>query len=285
MRTVNGRRTNTWSILRTLSVHALLLCGVVYAIAPVLWGVSTSIKAQTEIFAFPPRWIPHHPTVANYVEVLTGSRFPRYLRNTVIVGFAAAALSLVLASHAAYAASRFRLRGIRRLMSSMWVGVMIPGVSTIVPLYVLAVRTGLYNTLLALIIVHATYQVPTLVWLLRGFVSSVPPEIEEAAYIDGCGVFGAFYRITLRLLAPGLAAGAILTMVSVWNDFLWAYSLSLGDAARLVQVGVYFFVTEAGIQWGPLMAASVAALIPVVIAFALLQRAFVQGLTSGAVLG
>jgi ABC-type glycerol-3-phosphate transport system permease component len=280
-----GKKPTALAIIKTVFMYSFLVFGVVYAVGPLMWGISTSLKTRVEIYAFPPRWIPHHPTFGNYIEVLARSRYPIYLRNTALVGVAAAALSLLLASHAAYAVNRFRPKGAGVFLSLMWMTVMIPGVSTIVPLYVLAVRTGLYNTLLALILVHSAYQVPTLVWLLRGFVGSVPREVEEAAYLDGCGILSAFYRITLRLLAPGLAAGAILTLVSVWNDFLWAYTLSLDDAARLVQVGVYFFVTEAGIQWGPLMAAAMGALIPVVVAFALVQRAFVEGLTSGAVVG
>jgi ABC-type glycerol-3-phosphate transport system permease component len=136
-----------------------------------------------------------------------------------------------------------------------------------------------------LVLVYSAWLVPTLIWLLRGFVAGVPNELEEAARVDGCSRLGAFYRVTLPLLRPGLLAGAVLVFIHIWNEFLVGYSLVLGDEHRLLQVGVYFFITENGIAWGPLTAAATASIVPVVVAYALLQRSFIQGLASGAVKG
>jgi ABC-type glycerol-3-phosphate transport system permease component len=190
-----------------------------------------------------------------------------------------------LAVHAAYAVSRFRFRWKNALLFIIWSTVMIPGVSIIVPLYLLAVDLKVYDTLFVVVIAYSAWLVPTLIWLLRGFIDTVPYELEESALVDGCSRLKAFYVVVLPLLRPGLAAASVLVFVTIWNDFLLAFSLTLKDENRLLQVGLYSFVTELGIEWGPLMAATIGSTIPVVLAFALLQRQFIQGLTGGAVKG
>ena len=140
-------------------------------------------------------------------------------------------------------------------------------------------------TLWVLILVYSAWAVPTLVWLLRGFINNIPVELEESALIDGCTPLRAFYRITLPLTRSGLVAGAVLVFVLIWNEFLIGYSLVLSDAHRIIQVGVYFFVSEVGIQWDGLMAAAMAAIVPIIVAYAFMQKAFIQGLTAGAVKG
>jgi ABC-type glycerol-3-phosphate transport system permease component len=158
-------------------------------------------------------------------------------------------------------------------------------VSIIVPLYLVTVDVGIYDTLFALILVYSAWLVPTLTWLLRGFVASVPVEIEEAARMDGCSTLGAFYRVCLPLTWPGLIAGSILVFVMIWNEFLIGYSLTLSDDNRLIQVGIYYFITDIGVQYGPLMASAILSVLPVLFIYAVLQRHFISGLTAGAVRG
>jgi len=268
-----------------IAIHLILICGVLYATLPGLWGLSTSLKSPTDVSAYPPRWIPQSLYLGNYDAAFIGSKFSRYVWNSIVVTAGVTVVSLLFASHAAYAASRYQFRGRTALLLIMLATSMIPAVATIVPLYLLSVQVGLYDTNWALIIVYSAWLIPALVWLLKGFVDGVPREVEEAALIDGCSLTGTFYRIDLPLMAPGLAAGAVLAFATVWNDFLWAFSLTLSDSHRLVQVGLYFFITEAEIQWGPLMAATIGALLPIVLAFALMQRAFIRGLTGGSVVG
>jgi len=186
---------------------------------------------------------------------------------------------------AAWATVRFHFRGREVLLLVMWSTIMVPGIAVVVPLYGLAVDVGLYDTLWAPALVFSAWLVPTLVWLLRGFIAAVPAELEESAQIDGCTPLGAFVRVTVPLLWPGLVAAAILVFVMIWNDFLIGYSLTLSDENRLVQVGIYAFMTETGVEYGPLCAAAIASIIPIVVLYALLQRYFIQGLTGGAVKG
>jgi ABC-type glycerol-3-phosphate transport system permease component len=171
------------------------------------------------------------------------------------------------------------------MLFSIWATTMIPGVSILVPLYLVAVETGLYDTYFVLVLVYSAWAVPTLVWLMRGFVSAIPVELEEAARVDGCSTLGAFYRVTLPLLPPGMLAGGIMVFLMIWNEFLIGYSLVISNNHRIIQAGLYSFVTEAGIEWGPLMAAVTCSLLPVALFYAVLQRYFVQGLTGGSLKG
>lgn len=270
---------------KNVAIHAVLIGGAIYALLPLLWGLSTSFKLPQEVSAFPPRWIPETIYLGNYVKSFVTNDLFLNLWNSIKVVGLTMVVSLILASHAAYAAARFATRTMQVLLFLIWATIMIPGVSTIVPLYLLSVDVGLYDTLAVLVLVYSAWLVPTLVWLLKGFVESVPVDLEEAALIDGCSRISAFYRVTLPLMRPGLGAGAVLVFVLVWNDFLLAYALTLSAGNRLLQTGLYFFVTEVGIEWGPLMAATMGALLPAILAFALLQKAFIQGITAGSVKG
>jgi ABC-type glycerol-3-phosphate transport system permease component len=262
-----------------------LVAGSIFALLPVLWGLSTSLKPVAEVSVYPARWIPQTLTGANWDQAVFSGKFGEYFVNTVLVVASSLMLSLTLAAHTAHATARHDFAGKKLILNLMWATVMIPGVAIIVPLYSLSVDAGIYDTLVVLVLVYSAWLVPTLIWLLRGFVVNIPNELEEAARIDGCSRIGAFYRITLPLLRPGLVAGGMLVFIHIWSEFLIGYSLVLSDENRLLQVGVYFFVTENGIAWGPLMAAGMASIVPVILAYAFLQRSFIQGLTGGAVKG
>lgn len=264
-------------------IYAVLVIGCVFAMFPIFWALSTSFKDISEATAFPPTWIPHQPTLVNYQSVLFSDRYLHYLGNTLLIGAGAVAFSLVAAVHAAYAAARGSFAGKESMLFVLWATIMMPGVAIIVPLYLVTVYVGLYDSYAGLVIVYSASIIPTLVWLLRGFIQRIPRELEHAAMIDGCGRWGAFYRITLPLIRPGLIAGAIFGFITVWNEFLIAFSLTLRDDLRTLQVGIYFFVTDVGIEWGRMMAAVIASIVPIIVLYVVLQRRFVEGMTGGAV--
>lgn len=276
------RRLRGWP---ALGAHLAAVLACVFALLPIVWGLSTSLKPMSEVHAWPPAWLPATPTFANWRHAVFDARFGRYVSNTLAVAAMAMVLSLALALLAAWSTVRFRFRGRDSLLLLIWSTVMIPGIAVVVPLYSVAVEVGLYDTLWAPTLVFSAWLVPTLVWLLRGFIAAVPPELEESAQIDGCSALGAFIRVTVPLLWPGLIAGAILVFVMIWNDFLIGYALTLSDENRLVQVGIYAFMTETGVEYGPLCAAAIASIIPILALYALMQRYFIQGLTGGAVKG
>lgn len=162
---------------------------------------------------------------------------------------------------------------------------MIPGIAILIPLYLTAVKVGLYDTFIGMILIYTAWRTPMLIWVLRGFFDSVPKEIEEAAKVDGSSPLRTFYQLILPVSQPGLAAGALLSAIYVWNDFLVAFSFTTKDELRLLSVGLYNYITQYGINWGQLMAAVVISVIPVVVLFVCLQSKFVDGLSAGAVKG
>jgi ABC-type glycerol-3-phosphate transport system permease component len=263
-----------------------LLAAIAFAAVPILWAVLTSLKSPREVALYPPTLLPENPTLENYRgAVFYNETFLHYLFNTAVIVIAATVLCLALAAHAAYAVGRFRFRGANFMMFAMFSTIMIPGVAIIIPLYILSVKVGLYDTIAVLVLVYGAWLTPTLVWLLRGFVIGIPIELEEAARIDGCSRLGVLYRVTFPLLRQGMLAGTVLIFANIWNEFLIGNSLVQSETARVVQVGIYANLTEVGVQWGRLTACAVTAIVPVLIAYAFLQRAFIQGLSGGAVKG
>ncbi len=261
------------------------LAVVAIALLPVLWGLSTSLKPASQILTFPPKWLPDPPTLTSYVQVWEQSNLPIYFRNSVIVTLAALVVALIVAVHCAYAMARFRFVGKNLVLVALLATSMIPGIAILVPLYDLSVHAKLYDTFAGLVIVYAAWNVPILVWLLRGFFESVPVELEEAARIDGCSRLRAFYKIVLPMSQPGLLAAAIMVIMFVWNDFLIAFALTISENRRLLSVGLYTYISNYGVEWGQLTAATMIALVPVVAVFFLLQRRLVEGLMAGALKG
>jgi multiple sugar transport system permease protein len=262
-------------------VYGILISTCAFSIFPILWALSTSMKAPSDIVSYPPTWIPNPVSPDHYAQVLGGSRMPRYFGNSLLVAMATIALTLVVASHGAYAAARHEFPAKNFLLFLILATVMIPGIAVLVPLYMIMSRVGLHDTYWSLILIYSAWQVPTVLWLMRGFFESIPRNLEEAALIDGCGPVQAFYQVIAPLTRPGLAASAVVVFVYVWNEFIIAVTMTASDEMRLVPVGLYYYISAWGVEWGKLMAAVSVALLPALILFIALQRNFIQGLTSG----
>jgi multiple sugar transport system permease protein len=263
--------------------YTILVASAVFVLVPLGWAASTSLKDFSEATAYPPRWWPLNATAENYLFVFASEKLQRYFRNSFEVILATIAVSLALGVPAAYAVERGRSRGKEGMMKALLATKMLAGVAIIVPLYLVVSRIGLYDTRTALIVVYSATVIPTVVWLLRGFVARVPRELEEAAEVDGCSPFGSFLRITLPLLRTGIVATIVFIFVTIWNDFLIAYSLVQSEHNRTIQIGIYFFVTDTGVQWGRMMAAVLVSSAPVLVLYAALQKSFIQGMGGGAV--
>lgn len=268
---------------RSTLILLVLLGALIFAVLPILWGISTAFKDASIAESFPPTWLPDPPTLANFHRIFTGSNFGRYMFNSALVCLITIATTLVIAIPAGYAAARWEFRGKNPLLYFILSMGMVPGICILVPLYLLVSYIGIYDTYLGLVVVYTAWQAPTAVWIMRGFFEALPRELEEAAYIDGCTRLKALRLIVLPLAQPGMAAVAILTFIYVWNEFLIAYALTISDNRRTIQSGLYLYVTQSGIEWASLMAAAVTALVPPMLAFSVLQSRFIQGLTRGAV--
>ena len=265
--------------------YLILIVFSIFALAPIYWVFNTSLKNEVSIVKYPPQWMPHPLTLDNYRNVLLDSPMPRYYFNSILLALITVVLVLLIGIHASYAASRYDFKGKGILLFILLTTIMIPGIVTLIPLYLMTVKMGIHDTYFALTLVYASWQVPTAVWLLRAFFDSVPRELEEAALIDGCTRISAFYRIVLPLAKPGIAAAAIIVFVYVWNEFMIALNLTASDAVRPLTVGLYFYIGETGILWGKMTAAAGIALIPIIVIYIILQKSLIRGLTAGAVKG
>ena len=279
------KKANSREVFLKILTYCVLVICATFTLIPILWAISTSLKPEELIVQYPPKWIPSEITLDNYVKVIFMSNFLTYFFNSIKVACISILASMFISAHAAYAASRFNFKGKKQLLFIILMTSMIPGIAVLIPLYLTSVKVGLYNTFTVMILIYTAWRTPLLVWVLKGFFDTIPKEIEEAARVDGCSPLRTFYQLILPISQAGLAAGALLSAVYVWNDFLIAFSFTTKDELRLLSVGLYNYITQYGIQWGQLMSAVIISLLPVVILFICLQSRFVDGLSAGAVKG
>jgi N,N'-diacetylchitobiose transport system permease protein len=260
----------------------LVFCVMIF---PVYWMVSTAFKPGHDIFADTPVWFPYHPTLSNFSDAIHRPHFWADVKNSLIIVGTVVALSLVLAFLAALALAKFRFYG-RRAFIVLIIGVqMIPLNALIIPIYLVLSKAHQVDKLSGVIVTYLTFVLPFTVWTLRGFMIGVPKELEEAAQVDGSTRFGAFVRILLPLIGPGLVATSIFAFIQAWNEYIMAYVLLHSPEKQTLTVWLASFTTSRGTAWGPLMAGATLTALPVVIFFVLVQRKIAFGLTAGAVRG
>ncbi|HEX9012090.1 MAG TPA: carbohydrate ABC transporter permease [Anaerolineaceae bacterium] len=264
-------------------IYTAVIIAVVLSIVPILYLLITSFKPPELTFNLPPVWI-FNPTLKNYTDVITGSNFTKYFLNSVIIALTTTLIALVLGSFAAYGFARFRFRGGFWLRMSVLIPQMLPPITIIVPLYVLFNGLKLTDTRTGLVISYLTFTIPLAIWMMIGFFEDVPVDLEESAMIDGCSRLKALFKVSLPLVAPGLAATAILGFLYCWNEFLYAVILT-GREARTLPVTITSFMTNKAILWGRIAASGSLVLIPVLIFALLAQRYLIRGLSRGAVKG
>ncbi len=257
------------------------------ALVPVYWMLTVSLKTEAEQFAVPPRWFAFAPTLAHYRDAFVARSFGQYLLNSALVAVASTACALVLGTLAAYGLTRAEVPPRRAERLSLWIlsTRMFPPIVTVVPLFLMMRDLRLLNTLAALVVVHTAFNLPFVVWMMRGFFREVPRELEEAARVDGDTRLGALRRVVLPLVAPGLAATAVFCLIVSWNEFLFALALAQTDAAMTLPVGIAGRVTQYEIKWGVMSAAGVVAMTPILVFALAVQRYLVRGLSLGAVKG
>lgn len=282
MKHKNGLGRRPW--LDAVTYIALILASLI-SMFPVLWAITTALKTDGEVNSFPPTLLPGKLNLGNFSAVIFQSDFPKYLLNSVIVTAICILVATLIAAHAAYALTNFRIRYKKQMMFIILMTSMVPPVAMLVPLYMLSVKLGLYDTRFLLILIYTAWRVPVLAWILRGFFEKLPKELMEAGIIDGCSQAMVFYRIILPISKPGIVSAALLSAVYVWNDFLVSSTFTTKNELRMLSIGLYNYISQYGIQWGKLMAAVTISIVPIVILFVLLQRHFVEGMAAGAVKG
>jgi multiple sugar transport system permease protein len=265
-----------------LASAGLILLGLTM-LAPFLWMISTSLMGELDVFRFPPRFFPSTLRWSNYPEAMSMQPFGRFFLNTAIVAGVAVGSQLLFCSMAAYAFARLRFLGRDRLFAVYLGTMMIPGIVTLIPSFLLINTLGWMNTYWALF-------APSLssVWgifLLRQFFMTIPRDLEDAARVDGASEFHIFWRIILPLSRPALATLAIFSFMASWKDFLWPLIVTNRTEMRTVEVGIAGFNSLYATDWPHQMAAAVLVMLPVVIVFFFAQKYFVRGITMSGIKG
>lgn len=267
---------------------------------PIYWMITLSLRPLKDILAIPPHWIPYSISISNYADVIFGTGGLKgvggaqntlpYMLNSVLISGGATLICVVLGTIAAYGLTKGKSKIMNPVAFGMLAIRMIPPIVLIVPLFILMKQFGLLDTRFGLILVYSAFNIPFSIWMMRGFFMDIPAEIEEAAKIDGCSAFGAFFRVIVPLVSPGLAAASVFIFLQAWNEFLFAAILTRTPAAQTLPVAASFFVREGvssqvGTNVGAIAVVGTFAIIPMIIFVSLVQKWLVRGLTFGSVKG
>ncbi len=287
------------TLFKKFGAHLFLIVAVIVTVFPVAWVFGTSVKpgnqiVDTELEIIPPlsEWTGEHYTdifsqnneYINFYGINMADIWVFFL-NSLLVAAGTTLLGLVLATTAAYGFSRFEFRGKGSAMLSFLIVQMFPGVLIIVPYFILLKSLGLLNHYLGLILAYSVTALPLCVWQIKGFFDTIPRELEEAAFVDGCNQFQAFYKIILPLAKPAIAVTALFSFLAAWNEYLLAYTFMLKENYYTLPVRIYQFVGGSSVKWGSFAAMSIIVSIPVVILFIVFQKYLISGMTAGGVKG
>lgn len=247
---------------------------------PFFWMAVNSFKTPLEIIELPPKII-FKPTLQNYINVFKTQNFIQYILNSIIIAAANVIFGLVIGLPAAYSIARYKQRKISILILMARI---VPGITYLIPLFIMFRRLNLIGTYIPLILSHMLVGLPLIIWIMVPFFESIPKELEEAAIVDGATVVEIFLRISLPLSVPGIVTTSILSFIFSWNNFMFSIVLATGHT-KTAPVAIYNFISYAQIDWGGLMAAATVIVVPVLIFTIIAQNYIVRGLSAGAVKG
>jgi ABC-type glycerol-3-phosphate transport system permease component len=265
-----------------------LTIGVLTAVVliPMAWALVTSLKTEATVITFPPTFLPSPATLDSYRAVFLQKNFAAELFNSVFYALASIVLTLAVSVPAGYAASRMTFPAKRAVMLLILATSMIPGVALLIPTYFVLDAIGLLNNPVAIIVLQAARLVPQTIWFMQNFVDAVPVELDEATEVDGATRWQTFAQVILPLIKPGIAAAAVLGVITTWNDYITVAAFAPDLARRTLQVALVNQVFDSiGITWSYVMAFAIISSLPIVALFLVAQRWFIAGLTAGAVKG
>lgn len=269
---------------RTLASVAALIVAVLF-LFPTYWMVSTAITPSADITTSKYNLVPLGFTFQHFVDAVSKHNFGTYLRNSLFVTVAALLFAMIVGLLAAVPLARLRFRGRKSFLLLILVAQLAPFEALLVPYYLFMRNFGLDTSLTALVLIYFIFTLPFTVWTLRGFIGGIPEDLEEAAMVDGCSRWSAFWRVTFPLLGPGLVATSVYAFITAWNEFLYAFVFLQDNSKYTLPVWLSSFQTAFGTDWGGTMASSALFTIPVLVFFLIVQRNLVAGVTAGAVKG
>ena len=275
----------TQRLYRFLTAAVLVFAGI-FALFPLVWTGLTSLKLNTDVITAEMQYLPHNPTLENYFELWSRKSFVTLFGNSVVITVMTVSLCLLVGTSAAYAFSRYRFTGRNAALVGFLLIRMFPMVLMLIPLFIIMRNLNLLNTRIGLALAYTTFLLPIATWMLKGFFDAIPPDLEDAARIDGATRAGAIVRVVLPLAAPGVAATAVLTAIAAWNEFLFALMFTTNEASQTWPVGLHLLVGEEfNLPWGLLSAGGIISILPIIVFFVLAQKSLVRGLMQGAVKG
>lgn len=272
-------------ILRNTLAYAVLLILVVIALFPYFWMFTCAIRDQSEIFISPPKLWSNNVSFDSFVRILTQTKLPRYMLNSLITSVTATALCMVCAIPGGYALARFQFRGKNAVTTGILLVKLLPQTATLIPLYIMLVNARLVNSSAGLSFTHLFIMVPYTIWMARGFIKTIPFSVEEAALIDGCNKIQAIWKVVLPMISSGLFAVGLYAFMLSWEEFLFAYTFTGSESSKTITVGLSTLIGEDASDWGGIMAASIMMGLPVLIFFFSVQDTFIKGIVGGAVKG
>ncbi|HEY7618575.1 MAG TPA: carbohydrate ABC transporter permease [Solirubrobacteraceae bacterium] len=272
-------------MLRRGWLYVCALAVSAFALFPIYYVVITSLKPRSEIYTRTPDLWPNNPQWHQYTRVLTDGHVARALGNSLIIATATTLICVAVAAMAAYALARLEIPLKRTLLMLILTTQMFPLVVMIIPLFVLMRNANLIGTYQGLVIAYLAFTVPLAIWIMRGFIVTIPEELEHAAMIDGATRVGAMFRVILPIAGPGLVATATLSFIAAWNEFMLALTFMNEEERKTLPLVLQQFVGRGDVDWGAVMATSVIYTLPVVIFFLLMRRRLMLGMTAGAVKG
>jgi len=263
--------------------YSILVVVSIAVIFPIYWLFSSALKASQDVWAIPPAWT-FRPDLSHLLSLILERGFIKYLINSMVVSSGSTLISIVLGSLAAYALTRYYIKGGKHIAFWMISLRMMPPIVVVLPLYIFFTRLRLIDTHLGLILAHTTFNLPFAVWMLMGFFREIPKQLNEAALIDGCSPIGALFRVFIPISAPGLAATAVFCILWSWNDYIFAFSLTSTEAATL-PVPISGFLGDYVWEWSAFYAGGSIAAVPIILLALITQKYLVRGMTFGAISG
>ena len=276
-----------FSLCWEIAIWTVTVVSLLWTLAPVYWMLSTALKSEMDVVKLPPEPWPSQLYWSNFSNLFGGvSPIGQFFVNSFITSLITVAVTVVFALFAGYALSRLSFRFRKHILIGVLVTQMFPTVVLLIPLYLLYVKTSLLNTYAGLVIAFTSFALPFGIWMIKGFIDTVPVEIEEAAMMDGCSRFQALWKVVMPVTKPGIVATGVFAFLDAWNNLLFPLTLVNEIGMKTLPSGlVLAFSGQFKHDWGGMMAASFLVSIPVVIAFVAVQRYLVEGLTGGAVKG
>jgi ABC-type glycerol-3-phosphate transport system permease component len=269
--------------LRATIFWLVIVAILLFFLFPPIWLFMTSIKTFRDAFAIPPKLL-FTPTIENYLNVFATKQIQAFLLNSIIISASSTAIALLIGIPAAYALARFEFAGKKNLSFFILSVRIAPPIMTLFPLYILFNRLNLLGTRLSVIVMYVVFNLPLAVWIMQIFFRDISGELRDAALIDGCSELRVLLRVMLPLVRSGLSATSILCVIQAWNEYLLALVLT-SQKSQTMPVAITSFMTYSGIEWGPISAAGVVVMVPMIAFGLMVQKNLVRGLTLGAVKG